>query len=249
VSRTAIWTLLLAWTAGFVDAVGFLALFHLFTAHMSGNSIWFGSALGLGDWRPALHHLFPIPMFVGGVAIGTAIVEVAQRRRLRAPFAPALGLEVVLLAVFMLAGSAAVVDGAVRPPSRWAFYVLAALPALAMGLQNATLRRLAGQSFHTTYITGVLQTLAESGVHHLFWLRAQSRRTGWAAAVRASRREPALRSAAAAALLWLAYVSGAVSGGFAERRWQLYALALPVAVLAVIATANPMRPVPSRDLD
>ena len=241
-SRAALWTLLLAWVGGFVDAVGFLTLFHLFTAHMSGNSVWFGAAIGIGNWRLGLHHLFPIPLFVIGVAIGAVIVEVARRRRLRAPFAPALLVEVALLAVFMLVGSAYVVDGSLRTAAVWAFYMLAALPALAMGLQNATLRQVAGQTLHTTYITGVLQSLAEDGVHYLFWLREQVRGGGFRHALRASPAQPALRAAVASALVWLAYVTGAISGGFAKHGWELRALALPIAVLAVIIAVDLARP-------
>ena len=230
--------------AGFVDAVGFLALFHLFTAHMSGNSVWFGAAFGLGDWRIGLHHLFPIPLFVIGVAVGTIAVDVAQRRRLRAPFAPALLVEAGFLAGFTLFGSAYVVDDVVRPPTVGAFYLLAALPAFAMGLQNATLRHVAGQTLHTTYITGVLQSLAENAVRYLFWLRQQARQSGYLHALRAAATPPELRAAAAAAGLWLAYIAGAVGGGFASHRWGLPALALPVAVLAAIAAADLIRPLP-----
>ncbi|MGE3809415.1 MAG: DUF1275 family protein, partial [Gemmataceae bacterium] len=39
-------TLLLTWSAGIVDGVGFLILFHMFTAHMSGNSIAMGVYAG-----------------------------------------------------------------------------------------------------------------------------------------------------------------------------------------------------------
>jgi uncharacterized membrane protein YoaK (UPF0700 family) len=242
VSRNALWTFLLAWVGGFVDAVGFLALFHLFTAHMSGNSVWLGTYLGVGNWRLGLHHLFPIPLFVVGVAIGTAAVELARRRSMRAPFVPALLLEAVLLAAFMVCGSAFIVGDSVRTETVWGFYVLAALPALAMGVQNATLRRVAGQTLHTTYITGVLNGLAEESVHVLFWLREQTHAAGLRAALRAMPARPDLRAAVASALLWLAYVVGAVSGGFAKHRWQLYALALPLGLLAVVTAIEITRP-------
>ena len=241
-SRVALLTALLAWSAGFVDAVGFLALFHMFTAHMSGNSVWLGAAFGLGDWRLALHHLFPIPLFVLGVALGTTMVELAQRRRLRSPFAPPLLLEAGLLAGFMVFGSACVVDGAVQPQAVWTFYLLAALPALAMGLQNVALRRAAGQALHTTYVTGVLQSLGEGAVHYLFWLREQMRVAGWRRALRASTAHSELRGAVLALWLWFAYVAGAISGGFSKGRWELHALALPLGALVVVIVVELARP-------
>jgi len=235
VSRAARWTVLLSSVGGFVDAVGFLSLFELFTAHMSGNSVWLGASFGRGEWRLGLHHLFPIPLFVLGVALGTVAVELAQQRQARAPFVPALLLEAALLTAFMLFGSACLVDGSLRPAAVWAFYLLAALPALAMGLQNATLRRVAGQSVHTTYVTGVLQTLAEEVVRYVF------NRRGADPAAAAERRAP-LRAAGLSALIWLAYITGAIGGGFTTQYWQLYALALPLAVLALIVAVDVTRP-------
>ena len=44
------------------------------------------------------------------------------------------------------------------------------------------------------------------------------------------------------ATLWLAYVTGAVGGGFASHRWGLPALALPVALLVALVAAELMRP-------
>ena len=233
-SRAALRTVALGWVGGFVDAIGFLALFSMFTAHMSGNSVWFGAAIGAGNWRVGLHHLFPIPLFATGLAAGAVTVELARRRRLRAPFAPALVIEMALLALFMLAGAPHMGDGSLRA-APGAFYGLAALPALAMGLQNATLSRVAGQTLHTTYITGVLQTLAESAVRYGFWLIREVRGHGWRPALRGSPGEPALRAAGAAALTWLAYAAGALGGGLATQYWELHALALPIALLMVIA--------------
>jgi hypothetical protein len=156
VSRPVLWTLLLGAIGGFVDAVGFLALFQLFTAHMSGNSVWFGAAFGLGEWRISLHHLFPIPLFVIGVAVGTIAVDVARRRQLRAPFVPALSSKRSFDRLHDLR-SAFVVDDAVRPPALWAFYSPAALPVFAMGVQNAALRQVAARPC-THVITGVPQS-------------------------------------------------------------------------------------------
>jgi uncharacterized membrane protein YoaK (UPF0700 family) len=242
VSRAVLWTLLLGAIGGFVDAVGFITLYHLFTAHMSGNSVWFGSAFGLGEWRVSLHHLFPIPLFVLGVAVGTIAVDAAHRRGLRAPFVPALLVEAVFLTCFTIFGSAYVVDDAVRPPAAWAFYLLAALPAFAMGVQNAALRQVAGQTLHTTYITGVLQSMAENAVRYLYWLRRCVGRSGLAHAVRTSARQPELRAALAAFALWLAYIIGAIGGGFASHRWGLPALAIPVAVLIALIVIDLVHP-------
>ena len=233
---------MLASVGGFVDAVGFLTLFHLFTAHMSGNSVWFGSAIGLGEWRIGLHHLFPIPLFVLGLIAGTVGVELARRRRLRAPFAPALLVEIALLAAFMALGSAYVVDGALRTETVPAFYGLAAIPAFAMGLQNATLRQIAGRTVHTTYVTGVLQSLSEDAVRYAFWLCEYARGAGLGRALRASPAHPALRGAVVAGLIWIAYVAGAIGGGFASRRWALLALALPLALLTAAVVVDLIRP-------
>src|SRR4029077_2138499 len=43
-----------------------------------------------------------------------------------------------------------------------AYFGFAALPLLAMGLQNATLREVGRSAFPSTYVTGVLDTLAKS---------------------------------------------------------------------------------------
>jgi uncharacterized membrane protein YoaK (UPF0700 family) len=77
---------LLAWVAGFVDAVGYLSLSHLFLAHMSGNSAAMGAYFGQGRWGAAFHRAFPIPMFVLGVAAGAALNEAASRRGVRSLF-------------------------------------------------------------------------------------------------------------------------------------------------------------------
>ena len=75
--------LLLAGVAGAVDAVGYLLLLHLFTAHMSGNSVAMGLSIGQTQWQTALLRAIPIPLFVFGVALGTAVIEIAIRQRIR----------------------------------------------------------------------------------------------------------------------------------------------------------------------
>ena len=47
-------------------------------------------------------------------------------------------------------------DSAVRTGSGWTFYFVAALPPLAMGVQNSALCRIGGMGVRTTFITGML---------------------------------------------------------------------------------------------
>src|SRR3989454_10880597 len=45
--------LMLTWAAGSVDAISYLALDHVFTANMTGNTVLLGLAIGQGHgWRP-----------------------------------------------------------------------------------------------------------------------------------------------------------------------------------------------------
>ena len=63
----------LAWTAGYVDAVGFLTLAGLFVAHMSGNTVRLGVFVGGGDWSLAAQRFVPIVAFILGVVGGIAL--------------------------------------------------------------------------------------------------------------------------------------------------------------------------------
>ena len=66
--------ILLAAVADFVDALGYVGLAHLFTAHLTGNAAAIGAHLGQGHWTESLLRLTPLPAFVLGGAVGTASV-------------------------------------------------------------------------------------------------------------------------------------------------------------------------------
>jgi uncharacterized membrane protein YoaK (UPF0700 family) len=133
----------LSGVGGCIDAIGVLTLGGLFVAHMSGNSAALGAAFGHGDWRTGLPHLFAVPLFLVGLFGGYLWI-------LRAPTdwrcASILLIEALLLAVFALLFAR---DGS---PERntLAYFGFAALPLLAMGLQNATLREVGRSAFPST---------------------------------------------------------------------------------------------------
>jgi uncharacterized membrane protein YoaK (UPF0700 family) len=76
--------------------MGCLTLNHLFTAHMSGNTDAFGVALGQAHLAILGERGIPIGLFVLGIALGTAVVELEERRAVRHPFIALYGLEVLL---------------------------------------------------------------------------------------------------------------------------------------------------------
>jgi uncharacterized membrane protein YoaK (UPF0700 family) len=238
--------ILLAWVAGFVDAVGYVSLFRLFIAHMSGNSAAMGAHFGQGEWGEAFYRAFPIPVFVLGVVAGAAMHEAGSRRGVRSLFSLTLGLEAALLFLFMIWGEGVIRGGEISANLDWELYPLVALPAFAMGLQNAALRRVGGRIVRTTYVTGLLTHLAEDGVEYLYWLRdhrlgAMGHRV--AAAQRAATRPPSLKMMLSGGGIWLAFVTGAITGGYAQKRWELRSLLLPLSGLALIIALDWLRPV------
>lgn len=201
----------LAAIGGFVDAFGVLTLGGLFVAHMSGNSAAFGAAFGQGNWATGLPHLVAVPFFVAGLFAGYVWM-------LRSPTFPRcaviLLVEAVLLAAFGL-GLYLAGPGARNSPH---YFAMAALPLLAMGLQNATLREVGRSVFATTYVTGVLDAMAKAAAHAL--VKSASGDRG-----------AALRAGA----MWAAYVAGALAGSVGLLTLHYVVLAVPVATLLILA--------------
>ncbi len=154
-------TLLLSWTGGAVDAIGYLLLYRLFTAQMSGNTVALAVALGRGDRRIIVERGSAIAAFVAGVLLGACLLEIAKRRFRRSGFAPIIVLEIALLGAFWAVGAG---SGFAPVADSRAYFILLALAAPAMGLQNATLQKVGGTPVHTTFVTGVLQRASESFV-------------------------------------------------------------------------------------
>jgi uncharacterized membrane protein YoaK (UPF0700 family) len=129
---------LLALTAGFVDAVGFLQLGGFFLSFMSGNTTRLGVALGSGLWVSAGFAALLIGLFVVGVIVASLIPESAPWRR-----------SALLVGVAALLGLAAVFSD----QSSW---LAAGLAAAAMGALNIVFERDGEIAFGVTYMTGGL---------------------------------------------------------------------------------------------
>jgi uncharacterized membrane protein YoaK (UPF0700 family) len=146
--------LLLTVVTGLVDAASYLKLGHVFVANMTGNVVFLGFAIagasGLSIWAS----LVAIGAFlVGGLAGGRIGHRLAAHRGQVLRTALATQFVFVAAAVSVAAASGDTVDGSRR-------YALIALLAFAMGVQNATARRLAVPELTTTVLTMTLTGIA-----------------------------------------------------------------------------------------
>jgi uncharacterized membrane protein YoaK (UPF0700 family) len=123
----------LSFIAGFVDTCVFVALFGLFTAHVTGNFVLIGAELvhHTGD---VLLKLLVLPVFVLAVAAAVKAAEALERRG-QQRVAPFLYAEASLL--LLASGAAFHAPQHADDPSALAAGIFA---AAAMGLQNALMR-------------------------------------------------------------------------------------------------------------
>jgi uncharacterized membrane protein YoaK (UPF0700 family) len=241
-AREKVWTtLLLAWTAAFSDAIGFLVLQQLGASFMSGNTMAAGAALGRLDWASVAQHGAPIPLFFLGNAVGLVLLARLRRSRVRSSFAVIFGLEATLVLAFLVVGSHAMLGGVIRP-STGAFYLCMVLLTLAMGLQTSTVRRVTGQAVRTTFITGVLSDWAEATEQYASWFRQQPARRPIGRTVGASMQQASFRHLLLLGGVWACYVLGAVCGGALELRMALGALVFPLCALGALMVVDMVRP-------
>lgn len=229
--RSALVTLavVLAWVGGFVDAVGYLLLAHVFVAHQSGNTVASMVGVSRGDWSLALRRGLPIGLFVVGVGLGAAVLEYAGRRRVSALTSWTLGAEALLLLGCLLDARLTFGHGPASGTRIGDYIGLIVLLVIAMGLQTATLRKIGRRTVRTTYVTGMLTHLAEDLVDFIIERREVHGDAARAESVRRKR-----RSLSIITRIWCAYAIGGVLGGVAETAWASVALAVPVAVLLLL---------------
>lgn len=199
--RTALLAASLTTIAGYVDALGYLALAHIYTANMSGNSISLGMRIAQRNFPDLARRALPIAAFFLGLLASSALHRLASARRFRRSLSLMLSIEFALLLAYAITAHFLLPQPTDNPPAA-AFIPLASLAALAMGLQNASLRKAGALTVHTTHITGLLLQCADATVTLITALTPSAETTS---------RRTALLNAAFLFSLWLLYVAGAIA--------------------------------------
>jgi uncharacterized membrane protein YoaK (UPF0700 family) len=232
--KQVVMALLLAWTAGSVDAIGFLVLLHIYTSNMSGNSITVGIALGARDTARALLHFLPIPLFVLGVVCGTLLLSWLHGRKIRSPFALVLTLESLFLLAFLVIFTYVIPLDWLSLSHIGIFAFGMTLLTMAMGLQTATLHHVSNQKVRTTFVTGILTDFGYLIAKYLLWWFEQVRARGFWSSMRGSMQQTSFRYVLLLGSIWCFYVFGAFCGGYAESHLLLLALLFPLGVIVVV---------------
>lgn len=206
----------LSFTGGFVDVVGFAALFGLFANHMTGNIVMIGISLSYSS-PGMLLKLLAIPVFIGSVALTRLMIL-----RLAASGYPSTRIlymaQALLLILFMVTALASLPHD--DPNDPW--LVCAGLFAVAaMSVQNTQGKLLDPQCVPTTVMTGNLVQAVIDFVD--LYLAKRSAEPG------ASQR---LKQATAAIV---SFIAGAVLGAFMLKNLSFACLGMPVLLLLLLS--------------
>ena len=149
----------LTFVTGVIDAVSFLGLGHVFTANMTGNVVFLGFAIaGTADVAVG-RSLAALCAFASGSVVGGRLTNESHRTPAK-QLLIAMYAEVVFLC--LAAGAALIAGGEMSSAS---VYLLIVLTAVAMGLRNAVVRKLAVPDLTTTVLTLTVTGLAaDSGL-------------------------------------------------------------------------------------
>jgi uncharacterized membrane protein YoaK (UPF0700 family) len=208
--------LVLTATSGVVDAVSILGLGRVFVANMTGNIVFIAFAIAAVPGFSLAASVAALGGFLLGAFIGGVMVDAFSKHRgllLR----NACGLECVLVAVALVVTLTADDD-----KGRAAKVAVAALCAVAMGIQNTAARRLAVPDLTTTVLTMTL--------------------TGIAADVRRSGLATITRRVLAVLTMFAGAAVGALLVMHTRLAWALALALFLLAVVTIVAAALSRRP-------
>ena len=211
----------LAAIAGFVDTLSFVALFGLFTAHVTGNFVLIGAGIA-GYAQGVLLKLIVFPAFIAGVAFSALLVRSLSGRRALHGARMLYAVQAVLMFGFCAAGVWAT---PISRPDGLPSIVAGVLGALAMGVQNAHPRLILRAGVPNTVMTGNVTQAILDAVDMLSPSTADSVRAS--ARARFEKMMPAI----------VAFAIGAAAGAFGFRYAGFWVLAVPTCALAGLALA------------
>jgi uncharacterized membrane protein YoaK (UPF0700 family) len=222
----------LSFIAGYVDTAGYLALFGLFTAHITGDLITAAAVMVHGVNAAAVIRLLMLPVFMATIALTTILLRSMQRRGAKS-IAPMLALMTLALAAFAAAGyffgdSAA---DAGSPGTA----LIAAIGVAAMGIQNAMMRGALKSFSPTTVMTGNLAQFTIDLVELVIPLPASNGKEKTASREKLGKR---LRKSG---LPLLGFTVGAFLGAWLTSRYGLLSIALPALISAVLTVMTLIR--------
>lgn len=217
----------LAFLGGFTDTAGFLVLFGLFTAHVTGNIVIAAADIVHNGGIGALAKLTMIPLFLVAVAGSTLVIDFVRARWPHRVLSIMLALEAAFLLGFFVLAVALQPGGA--SPDGLAVILAGGCGVLAMGVQNTMMRELPlVTTLPTTMMTG---NTAQMTIAAVRWVRSVG--TG----------DAALRARSAAHLrvyvpTLCAFLVGAAAAAVGVVRFGYWSLgiAAAVAVATVIFT-------------
>ena len=219
--------------------MGLLTIYRLFTAHMTGTTVHLAEQLVRRNWPAAAIAASVVAAFLVGSIVGRVMVEIGSRSGFRRVASITFSLELLLIAAVAAWGGeslphkSAAGDGLI--------YVLLAMLAIAMGLQTATLTRIGPLTIHTTFVTGMLNKMAQLVSRWLF-LSYDLHKEGTNEGGLREERATATHEALLIFGIWMMYLLGAVFGTWLGLHWHLKALLVPCAAILVAIAVDQARP-------
>lgn len=229
--------LLLTFAARLVDIVGYLGIFRLFTAHMTGTTVQLARDAAGGNWAGVGAAAAVVASFFIGSVFGRAMIQVGSRMQFRRIASVTLLVEAVLVfgtAYWALHGRWTLASAMQRN-------LLLSILAVAMGLQTATLTGVGPITIHTTFVTGMLNKLAQFGsriafrTYDFFHFGSMDVQTALA-------QKNDKQQALFVFLIWSLYLSGALVGSWLYGRWGLRTLYLAVVPLLTVIAIDQLHP-------
>ncbi len=235
--------ILLTFTAGLVDIVGYIAVYHSFVAHMTGATVHLGNDLVTHVWPQAGKAAAVIASFVGGSIVGRTMIEWGARARMRTAASVTMAAEAALVLAFIWDSTAVLKHFAPQNIPLGTSCLLLALLASAMGLQTATLTRIGPLTVHTTFVTGMLNKLAEEAARWIFWIHdSRQEHQNVLHLLRSSRDHRSFRNSIFLSGIWISYMLGSMAGTWMDSRWKVDTLYLAVFILLCSIGADQLRP-------
>jgi len=157
--RMHLWLMLvLTFTTGINDAVGYLGLDKVFTGNMTGNVVILGMALIGGSGLPVLGPALALAGFMIGAALGGRVLRSQQRRW-------TVGTTVLFASVAVIMAALATALFIVgRHPDTTVMITVTTVAATAMGMQAAAARVVAVKDVTTVVVTSTITGLAADSI-------------------------------------------------------------------------------------